>query len=215
MQSIPGSGGWRKNYRVWEANRKVSLYPENWIAPELRDNKTPYFMELEAELMQNDVTNDSAEKALMGYCAKLDEVARLEVCAMYLEEFPVPGRSILHVVARTLTGAPRRYFYRQLVDDSIWTPWDRLKLDIQGTEGPDSSGVQLLPVVWNRLLSLFWLMFARKADPVTSTSETGGGLTAAAPKEYWEIKLAWSLYEDGRWAQKRVSNVAVEFPQKF
>ena len=27
---------WRKNYRVWDANRKIFLYPENWIEPELR-----------------------------------------------------------------------------------------------------------------------------------------------------------------------------------
>lgn len=26
---------WRNRYRVWEANRKVFLYPENWIEPEL------------------------------------------------------------------------------------------------------------------------------------------------------------------------------------
>ena len=26
---------WRKRYRVWEANRKVFLYPENWIKPAL------------------------------------------------------------------------------------------------------------------------------------------------------------------------------------
>ena len=27
---------WRRNYRVWDANRKIFLYPENWIEPELR-----------------------------------------------------------------------------------------------------------------------------------------------------------------------------------
>ena len=27
---------WSKRYRVWEANRKIFLYPENWIEPELR-----------------------------------------------------------------------------------------------------------------------------------------------------------------------------------
>ena len=27
---------WRQNYRVWEASRKVFLYPENWVEPELR-----------------------------------------------------------------------------------------------------------------------------------------------------------------------------------
>lgn len=27
---------WRKNYRVWDANRCIFLYPENWIEPEMR-----------------------------------------------------------------------------------------------------------------------------------------------------------------------------------
>ncbi|HET9368476.1 MAG TPA: ATP-binding protein [Candidatus Udaeobacter sp.] len=27
---------WRKNFRVWDANRKIFLYPENWIEPKLR-----------------------------------------------------------------------------------------------------------------------------------------------------------------------------------
>jgi ATPase family protein associated with various cellular activities (AAA)/ABC toxin-like protein len=27
---------WRKNYRVWDANRRIFLYPENWIEPEVR-----------------------------------------------------------------------------------------------------------------------------------------------------------------------------------
>jgi hypothetical protein len=26
---------WRNNYRLWDANRKMFLYPENWIEPEL------------------------------------------------------------------------------------------------------------------------------------------------------------------------------------
>jgi AAA+ superfamily predicted ATPase len=30
------SWDWRKNYRDWEPNRKVFLYPENWIEPDLR-----------------------------------------------------------------------------------------------------------------------------------------------------------------------------------
>ena len=30
---------WMRNYRVWEANRKVFLYPENYLRPELRDDQ--------------------------------------------------------------------------------------------------------------------------------------------------------------------------------
>lgn len=32
---------WTKRYRVWEANRKIFLYPENWLEPEVRNDKTP------------------------------------------------------------------------------------------------------------------------------------------------------------------------------
>ena len=38
---------WTKRYRVWEANRKIFLYPENWLEPEARDDKTHLFTELE------------------------------------------------------------------------------------------------------------------------------------------------------------------------
>lgn len=32
---VRGGGDWEavKNYQVWEANRKVFVYPENWLKP--------------------------------------------------------------------------------------------------------------------------------------------------------------------------------------
>ena len=50
---------WMQRYRVWEANRKVFVYPENWLEPELRDNKSPFFRELESELLKSDITDDA------------------------------------------------------------------------------------------------------------------------------------------------------------
>jgi hypothetical protein len=38
---------WMRRYRVWEANRKIFLYPENWLEPEFRDQKSHLFTELE------------------------------------------------------------------------------------------------------------------------------------------------------------------------
>jgi AAA+ superfamily predicted ATPase len=40
---------WRTRYRVWEANRKVFLYPENWVEPEPR-SRVAGFGALAAEL---------------------------------------------------------------------------------------------------------------------------------------------------------------------
>jgi hypothetical protein len=70
---------WMKNYRLWEANRKVFLYPENWIEPELRDDKSPFFEELEAEILQKDITDENVQAAFLRYVQKVHEVARLDI----------------------------------------------------------------------------------------------------------------------------------------
>src|SRR5207244_721649 len=43
---------WMKRYRTWEANRKVFLWPENWLEPELRDDQSPFFKEAMSQLLQ-------------------------------------------------------------------------------------------------------------------------------------------------------------------
>lgn len=142
---------WMKNYRVWEANRKIFLYPENWIVPELRDNKSPFFKELENDLLQNEITQQAAETVLVGYLEKLDDVANLDVRALYHQkedgEAPI---DILHVFART-HATPHVYYYRTYVDSAYWTPWEKLGIDIEGDH--------LLAIVWNRRLYLMWPLF--------------------------------------------------------
>ena len=70
---------WRQNYRVWEANRKVFLYPENYLEPELRDDKTPLFKELEGTLLQQDITEQNVLDAYSKYLAGFEEVAALRI----------------------------------------------------------------------------------------------------------------------------------------
>src|SRR5947199_6547945 len=94
---------WMKRYRVWEANRKVFLFPENWLEPELRDDKSPFFKEIESELLQSDITEDSAATALLNYLSRLEEVAKLEPCGIYHISADSSKRTgeIDHVIART------------------------------------------------------------------------------------------------------------------
>ncbi|MBE9128304.1 MULTISPECIES: neuraminidase-like domain-containing protein [unclassified Coleofasciculus] len=176
---------WKKWYRVWEANRKVFLYPENWIEPELRDNKSPFFKDLESELLQNEVTLETVEEAFRGYLEKLDEVARLEISGMYYQE------EILHVFGRT-RGIPHIYYYRRWENSAFWTAWERVDLDIEGEH--------LIPVVWNQRLYLFWPIFTEKANEPTKLEKEG-----SKPSKYWEIQLAWSEYKNGKWSAKKIS----------
>ena len=58
---------WMKRYRVWEANRKIFLYPENWLDPELRDDRTHLYTALTGALLQGDITDRLAEDAFVTY----------------------------------------------------------------------------------------------------------------------------------------------------
>ncbi|MCR6640170.1 MAG: hypothetical protein NVV82_14565 [Sporocytophaga sp.] len=88
---------WMKNYRVWEANRKIFLYPENWYDLTLADDKSFLLTDFINELQQNELTNDTAEQSVRNYLEKLDNIAFLEVKATW---YDVPTRT-MHVVART------------------------------------------------------------------------------------------------------------------
>ncbi|MCP4398170.1 MAG: hypothetical protein GY801_12845 [bacterium] len=200
---------WMKNYRVWEANRKVFLYPENWLEPEWRDDRSPFFKELESELVQNDITERSVENAFRSYLGKLDEVANLEVCGMYQDT----QAKMIHVFART-HNIPYQYHYRTWDKYMKWSAWEKVQLDIRSVDDGDNSGVHLIPVVWKKRLFLFWPEFMEKPvepniDGNKTIKQSNGGLEIPVEQtqKNWEIRLAWSEYVDGKWAPKQLTNM--------
>jgi len=193
---------WMYLYRLWQANREVFLYPENWILPSLRLDKSPFYADLETDLRQSPVTADTAEDAYRSYLEKLDAVARLDVVGMFHDteverDGPV---DYLHVVARG-QGSPAKYYYRQWVDHSHWTAWSEIKLDILSEH--------VLPLVWNRRLYLFWAFVNEKGNVNQTLSTPGdlnsGAVPASAAKTHLEIQLAWSEFKKGKWLGKQVS----------
>ncbi|WP_353196142.1 neuraminidase-like domain-containing protein [Parapedobacter defluvii] len=194
---------WRKQYRVWEANRKIFLYPENWIEPELRDDKSPFFAELESQLKQNEVTEETAKEALLVYLEKLDTVAKLEIVGLFNDD----ATGILHVFGRT-NNVPHQYFYRTQYK-RIWSAWEKVALDIAGDH--------LLPVVWNGRLLLFWGQFAEKqlsnSNQTTITGSVGAQasmtMESPPPVKYYETTLAWSEYKNGDWGGKKLSKASL------
>jgi hypothetical protein len=209
---------WRQNYRVWEANREVFLYPENYIDPTLRDNRTPFFEDLQTELQQAPVTADSAEQAFQNYLKSVQEVARLEICGLFWEydtdSTSNATHNIFHVFGRTYA-SPHVYYYRNLDNIlNVWSPWEQVDADIDGDH--------LIPVIWNRRLYIFWPLFQEQTTPNTvtgssgiavppiSTGTTGTTATPTLPRKDLEIQLAWSEYRDGGWLKKQVTpNVLV------
>ena len=193
---------WMKRYRVWEANRKVFLYPENWIEPELRDEKSPFFLDLEQELMQNEITQESAEQGYLNYLEKLDAVANLEIRATY-EETLGPDESVLHVVGRTRSSASPNYHYRQRINGARWKAWEKIDLDI--------ASEHLVIGVHNRRLHLLWPQFLSKAEPpaAVTTPSQNSTTVIVPPNRHWEIRLFWSELKKGKWTPKVLSDSVV------
>lgn len=164
---------WMSSYRLWEANRQVYLFPENWQEPALRDDKSPFFIELEADLLQTDLTTASAEDAFLGYLSKLDEVARLDLVGMCMQA-KADGNltdDVVHLFGRTVHN-PHHYYYRRRINNALWSPWERLQVDIEGVEKGDDSGVHLIPVIWNHRLYLFWPQFMERTDEGQDFTQT-------------------------------------------
>ncbi|WP_230181217.1 neuraminidase-like domain-containing protein [Aquabacterium sp. CECT 9606] len=120
---------WMKNYRVWEANRKVFLFPENWIEPELRDDKSEVFRQLESDLLQSDVNHEAGLEAFKAYAERLGDIARLTVVSM-CDESADDGLRIVHLLGRD-GSSPHRHYYRQWripphSDAGYWTPWEEV-----------------------------------------------------------------------------------------
>jgi hypothetical protein len=187
---------WRKNYRVWEANRKVFLYPENWIEPELRDNKTPLFKEFEDELLQGEITPEIAEAAVYDYLRNLDEIARLDIVGLC--EQKGHGTDILHAFGRT-RGAPPTYYHRQRINRIRWTPWEKVEAGIEGDH--------LIPVVFNGRLYIFWplITISTLEERPQRIDDPSNPPQPELPKRYYEIRLAWSERRGDAWGPTTVA----------
>ena len=129
---------WLQNFQVWVANRKVFLYPETYIRPELRTTRTASFIALQQNLQQGDITNDSVTQAYKQYLDDYTEVSRLIIAGGYVwQPDPAqPNSSELTLFGFTRTD-PRNYYFRtaNFDDDSsatsaVWNAWQALNITI-------------------------------------------------------------------------------------
>lgn len=186
---------WMKNYRVWEANRKVFIYPENWLDPSLRDTKSPFFKDFESELLQSDINDDRASIAVMNYLEKLDKVANLTICGMCRED-----DNMIHVIGKTGSGKSAEFYYRNY-SGSGWSAWEKVNLDIG--DGP------VIPVFWKNRLFLFWTSVVKAGGTEDQLPGYDGNPVSElnGPAKFdLEVSICWSEYYNGKWETKRTSD---------
>lgn len=197
----PDQWAWMKNYRVWEANRKVLLYPENWIEPDLRPDKTMPFETLTSEFSQGDVTADTADAALRTYVDGLADIARLQVVGMCCDYDDKERLTTVHLFGRTRS-EPYAYYYRRFdkrqPEDTLdhggdWSAWEPLPVEVEGDH--------LVPFIWQGRMFLLWPIFGEHA----ATPASGGTSEAnQQPQKLVTMKIAWSEYRHHTWTRRKV-----------
>jgi len=216
----PGQWEWMKRYRVWEANREVFLWPENWLDPALRDDQSPIFQQVMSGLLQSDITDDAAAAAYLDYLSNLADVAKLEPCGVFYVAQTPDADEAAYLVARSF-GAHRKYYFRQL-SGGAWSPWEQVQIDAED--------MPVTPILWNGRLLLFWLKIHKdsassSSTPASSPGQTaasaaagGGSVTpgtaasalnsAAADTQGATIQatLWWSEYSNGKWQSPKSSD---------
>lgn len=199
---------WMRRYRVWEANRKIFLWPENWLEPEFRDDKTHLYDELESALMESDLDDEHAEAAFLGYLRGLEGIARLEVRAVYQEDKPGDETgTTLHVLARTFA-SPHKYFYRRYAY-RMWSPWVPVTTDIESDH--------VTVAVWRNRVHVLWLTFldrpsadAGNIGSSKATEVTLNQLSGLRPARTMQVQLSWTELLEGEWSKPATSGFVMQ-----
>ena len=177
---------WMDRYRVWEAARKVFLYPENWLIEAQRPERSEVFVNFDQLTQQREATSDSLEMAALSYMDQLAEVAQLSVTGMCSE----PGSGNLYVVGRS-AGDPVQFFIRRFADRR-WSPWAKIQIEI--------TGQHVIPAFYAGRLHLFWLQVIVTPEPQQRLTGTeGAARDSDTADRYVELRIYSSSLRDDQW----------------
>lgn len=202
-----------RHYRLWEAEIRIRLTPENWIEPEIRPTKTPIWEKFAQRLQSEPLTLHLAEQALREYTASLAEVAHLETIAIVTHEQPDLERPVAfrdteltgtHVFART-RAHPRRLYYRRRLPkpDGRWMPWELVDWDPEGSH--------FLAVIAFGRVRLMCADFAvareLRINSCDSSNKVNRSIAVAGNTiaTNYEVNLSWIDREHGKWSPVRRS----------
>ncbi|MCX6320022.1 MAG: Tc toxin subunit A [Bacteroidetes bacterium] len=183
---------WMQSYRLWQANMEVFLYPEDYIEPSLRIDKTDLYTQAESALQQIDFSNpatveNNVATVFNAYMNGLEAIGNLQVVSCAANTYTATGVSEnetfqeLCMVGRAPTGTGQ-YYYRlstfvlsattnQYGPDD-WGQWQKIAVTMNTVEyTPGNYGVPNPIFAFGRWY-IFW---------VEQTTSGGSTSTSTAP----------------------------------
>lgn len=187
---------WMQNYRVWEANRKVFLYPENWLFPEVRDNRTETFRAFESALTQSEPSHENAISSMSQYLDSLVEIAQIRVIASHVHTNYITvevdnirktlQQHTLYQLGRSRNPAYAFYWRKcqRFGEQAMcWSGWEKIDGDIDG--------FHTVLFVHEGDLHVAWAIL----------SELEGGSSTAA----LQVQIAWMRRQATGWTPRKTN----------
>jgi hypothetical protein len=170
---------WLSAYRMWEANRKIYLYPENYVDPELLSDASPIYVEFKDEILQNEIDEPHVAEAYTGYFTRLAEQSNLLPISTYLSA-EVDARTGEEIESHYFFGRssiePYAYYHRARSELGVWTPWRGIDLTISA---PALSAAH----AFGRLL-IFWVETANESGAAIKDGDASPQFTVNSTLRY-------------------------------
>lgn len=188
---------WMSAYRLWEANRKIFLYPENYLVPSQRASASPEFKQLSDELLQARPTEQNVAKAMVKYFDAFETLASLMTVGGYKsEQKELEGNQIDETaifVGRTNT-SPYQYYTREFTRSTLagakggpptqlteWSAWEKVDVAIDADYVTPVWAFDRLFIFWNEITP-------SKSSTISTTSST-----ASSTQSTWEATLRYTF----------------------
>lgn len=182
---------WMTNYRIWEANRKIFVYPENYLIPSLRKSKTSLFKTLEDTLQQSDLRREAVESSFRGYLDGLSALTTLTYIDAYqcIVDDGIRGPvETLFLFSRT-KAEPYTYYYNSKESNSVWADWRKIDIAI-GSQ-------YITPIYAFSRLFIFWVEVTRISSTEIASDSKGPASNNQAA--FWAA-VRYSFYDfSGNW----------------
>lgn len=183
---------WLTTYRMWEANRRVFLYPENYLDPTLRSSRTSLFRQLESDLLQTNITPQRVEEVYRTYVRGLEGYASLQFVDAFRGTVSDPRRGeidTLYVFARSAT-EPYSYYWAKQEHQANWSQWTAIDVTIKSP--------YVTPVYAFGRLFVFWVETSVVSTTAIETPTAGN--TQSSNSVVYKAAIRYSFMDaSGTW----------------
>ena len=185
---------WMSRYRVWQANREVFLYPENWLVESARPNRTELYQTFEQQVRQGPSTADYLETVVLNYIDGLDGLAHLRITGTCED----PATGDIYVVARSISDPP--VFYLRSRSNGAWSGWAQIPLNIKAHHA--------VPAMYRGRICIFWLQISVNNEPnqPLPAVEQSSSPPSQETAKYVTLDLYFSIFRNGSWAPAQAAN---------